>query len=137
MEVFFREGGGVEDGLDSCWRGGGEDFSGECGVTEVVEGETGAVSRGVLAVIFGNRGEVPAGDTGFEDYPLMSVRQATTVVYDDQGSIAASSQGGGDVDIAGTGITRVSQQFKESVLDIAQTPWTATSTFDARQTGEA
>jgi hypothetical protein len=118
LEALFGEGMGVEDGPYGGRRGGREDFDGERPVTQVVEGEAGAMRYTVFSISnFGNGVEMPAGDAGLEDEVLMSFRDTTAVIDDDEGSIAAGPQRGGDVDVAGAGVARVSQQLDEGLLD--------------------
>jgi hypothetical protein len=51
--------------------------------------------------------------------------------------VAAAAQGGGDVDVAGAGVTGVAQELEEGVLDEAKTSLAAPKAFDAREAGEA
>ena len=142
MEVLFGERAGVEDDLYGGRGGGGEDLSGERCVLYVVEGEAGAVG-GALGPgefscgNFGDGVQVPGGDAGFEDEVFVSLGDAAAVVDYYQSAVAASAEGGGDVDVAGIGITGVAQEFEEGVLDGAKTPRAPPEAFDAREAGEA
>lgn len=94
----------------------------------MVEGESGTV-RGV-SFGSGEYGiEVAGGYARLEDKVSMSFRYALTVVYNDEGTIPASAERGGDVDIAGTGIAGVPEEFMEGVLDVEDTTRTAACTF--------
>jgi hypothetical protein len=81
--------------------------------------------------------QVTGGDARLEDEVLVSFGDATTVVDDNEGAIAASAQGGGYIDVAGAGVARVAQEFEESGFDRAQASWAASETLRTRQASEA
>lgn len=101
----------------------------------MVEGEAGAVGGFVVLVL--DWGQVPAGDAGFEDEVFVGLGDAASVVYDDQLSVAAGSQGGGDVDVAGACVAGVTEKLEEGVLDRVEAPGGAAGAFGTGQAGEA
>jgi hypothetical protein len=136
LESFFREGAGVEDGLNRGRRRGREDFGGECGVPYVVESEAGAV-EGVVSALIRDGIQMPGGNAGLEDQVLVGFGDAVAVVDDDEGSVAAGPQGRGDVDVTGAGVAGVAQELEEGVLDGAEVTGAAPETLGAGQAGEA
>jgi hypothetical protein len=126
---------GVEDDLYSGRGRGGENFGGERCVLYVVEGEAGTVGRVGLGKFlgggFGDGVQVSGGDAGFEDEVFVGLGDAAAVVDNYQMPVAAGAQGGGDVDVAGTGVAGVAQELEEGVLDRAKTPRATPEAFDA------
>jgi hypothetical protein len=80
---------------------------------------------------------MPTGDPRLENEVFVGLGDAAAVVNNHQPSVAAGSQGGGDVDVASAGVARVAQELEEGVLDGAKTPRATPEAFDAREAGEA
>lgn len=133
LEALFGEGMGVEDGLYSGRRGGGEHLGGKGGVLYVVEGEAGSV--GGASVVYGV--QVAGGNAGFEDEVFVGIGDAGAVIYYDQMPVAAPFERGGYVDVVRTSVAGIAQELAEGVLDGAEVAGAAASAFRASQAGEA
>ena len=101
----------------------------------MVEREAGTVGC-VIALIL-NGVQVPTGDAGLEDEAFVSLGDAASVVYDDQGAVPAGPQGRGDIDVAGVCVAGVTEELEESVLDRPEASGSATDTFGPDQASEA
>ncbi len=136
LEAPFGESLGVEDGLNRSRGGRGEDFGREGGVLDVIEGETGAM-RGIAGGGIRDRVKVTGGDTGLEDKVFVGLGNAAAIVDDDELPVAAGTERGGDVDVAGTGVAGVPEELEERVLDAAHPRRTTPEAFGTRKAGEA
>ncbi len=102
----------------------------------MIEGETGAM-RGIAGGGIRDRVKVTGGDTGLEDKVFVGLGNAAAIVDDDELSVAAGTERGGDVNVAGTGIARVPEEFQEGVLDGAEAPRAAPEALGAGKAGKA
>ncbi len=102
----------------------------------MIEGETGAM-RGIAGGGIRDRVKVTGGDTGLEDKVFVGLGNAAAIVDDDELPVAAGTERGGDVDVAGTGVAGVPEEFQEGVLDGAEAPRAAPDALSASEAGEA
>ncbi|CAA9456215.1 MAG: hypothetical protein AVDCRST_MAG28-2559 [uncultured Rubrobacteraceae bacterium] len=97
----------------------------------MVEGE----ARAMREVFFGSGEygiEVAGGYARLEDKVSVSFGDALSVIQNYKGTISASAERGGDVDVTGAGIARVTEKLVEGVLDVEDTPRTAAGAFGSK-----